>query len=330
MNNGDRASISAIALIIIFVLAMGFSALIFAFNPARMQMVKIASEEQEREILQVVLQEVLRAIDSDPTPESHWSADPLFALQQLNGINVEVTDISSRINPNWAITQLFERTELHSTLINGNTPESLAAYRGDKGYHQAIAIHFRDILNTDSLDELYTGYSLLNVNVDSEISIEDIIAARSGDPGFAAVFRNRLRTARSSGVIIAEEELETMFGTYAEELRQVLTVRPQININFAPERLIYEILSYPYGGEEIENHRAIAGSIINLRQQREISETELRSLIPIQEEAQKQVFSYLGDETSFVFIRPISYADGRDLFEVNSTGWILRIVEPLP
>ncbi|MCK5201200.1 MAG: hypothetical protein KAR21_22755, partial [Spirochaetales bacterium] len=98
--------------------------------------------------------------------------------------------------------------------------------------------------------------------------------------------------------IITETELLTTAGSDYATIYPIIGTLPEMNVHFIPEFILEQVLSYPYGGELIDNNSSILNTLLSLRMSDEIKPKELQGLIET-EDLQERVFHHLGTKTWF-------------------------------
>jgi hypothetical protein len=257
--------------------------------------------QQDIILLKAEVAVIIKQLGSDPTPESDSPTDPVWSYIKGRAIEyeyLELSDVSSRINPNWVRSVFFERTDLRKFLLNGVSPDMLKDHRNKTGYVMDIYSSYSELIDPEALDTLFTPYSYLNVNTAYEYVLKDMYELITVDSGGAASFHSFITSALSEKHIITETELLNIVGTDYESIYPIISTLPEMNVHFIPEFILEQVLSYPYGGEVIENNSSIYNTLLSLRLSGEITAKELQGLIET-EDLQERVFHHLGTKTWF-------------------------------
>jgi len=249
------------------------------------------------------MQEICRELEADETPESHWQGDRVreYLENPPQGYQWELIDLSSRLNPNFLRFKLFEETRLRELIQSGDSPEQLDLQRMDRGFSNDLYKDWEEVFGEENLETYFTLYSLANVNVTQEDRLEELYRIRAGDNG-ANAFRSRIQEGLQQFRLWNEEDLSQVLGREEENLRPVIGVEPLMNVHSIDPFLLEALLSYPYREDPLPDPHSLALTIIELREQNEITPEELKDIIGPTEK-QMRVLEYLGTRTSFWELR---------------------------
>lgn len=260
--------------------------------------------QKSREILESslqyesILQEILKRLNEDPTPESHSRQDPVW--QYLDNAdsswNLTLTDISSRLNINWMRTKLFEVTRLKELIVSTESPDDIMQKRRNLGFCTDLEI-WQDTFGEENLERYFTLYSKANINITFEESLEEIYRIRYSDNG-AANFRNSIRDGLARGTLWTDEELHPLLGLAEMDLRPLITAEPAMNVHYLDPFILQAILSYPYREDPLANPEEKTRAIVQAREQGEMTQQQLEAIIHPNEN-QLRVLQYLGTRTDF-------------------------------
>ena len=271
-----------------------------------------------------IARDVWQQLNADPTPESHSPNDPVWNfVKTYNGLYaLEFHDVSSRLNPNWMRTALFEHTKLKNLIVSGEMPDQIRDRRLEIGFVANPGI-WEETFGVNNLNRFFTIYSNANVNVTYEASLEELYRLRVSDAG-AEAFRGRIQKGLMDGKIWSRDELHDLLGLEAGKLYPVVNAEPLMNVHFIDSFLLECLLSYPYRQEPLENPGLIAQTILEKRNSVEILPEDLRRIIQPNEN-QLRVLEYLGTRTS-VFVLTVSQGDYRQSFHYSyiEGGWTWR------
>ena len=257
--------------------------------------------QQDLIILENEVTAIIKQLENNPTPLSDSMADPVWSyIEDQSGKYeyLELSDISSRINPNWVRSVFFERTDLKKFLLKGVSPDMLKDHRSKTGYVLDIYSSYSALIDSEALDIFFTPYSYLNVNTAYEYVLKDMYELVTGDSGGARSFHAFIASALSEKHIISEEELLLEVGGDYKSVYPIINALPEMNVHFIPELILEQVLSYPYGGEVIENNSSIVNNLLSLRMNDEITPEGLQSLIET-EGLEERIFHHLGTKTWF-------------------------------
>ncbi len=244
--------------------------------------------------------EIIYQLENDPTPLSDSKFDPVWSYIEGRSDSfeyIDLTDLSSRINPNWVSSEIFVQTELKRVLVGGVSPERFRELRRSSGYLLDIKKGYSGMIKAEALKKFFTAYSYLNVNTSSEIVLTDLFAITGGESE-RDMFYDLLSEAREERRIISSREFMDRTGNKYMEFYPLIGTLPEMNIHFIPEFILEQILAYPYGGKIIENNDFIFNNLISIRDRDEISPGELKTLI-VAKDLQERVFHHIGTKTWF-------------------------------
>jgi len=257
--------------------------------------------QTELETLRDEITALMVELENDPTPESDSMTDPVWDyIEEKSGDfrRCELTDLSSRLNPNWLRTLFLERTDMKKFLLIGITPDMIKERRAECGYELDIRSAYSELIDPEALHTYFTPCSYLNVNTAYEFALQGMYETLTGDSAGAARFHEYIAGALQEKRIISAADFAAAAGNDYKAVFPIISTLPEMNIHFIPEFLLEQVLLYPYGGEAIENNSALFNLLLSARMDREISPEELRGLIPADGQ-QERVFHHLGTKTWF-------------------------------
>ena len=256
----------------------------------------------EKSALQKEVMNIINQLSGDPTPDADSTFDPVWhyiSNKSTENMKLQLTDLSSRININSVHPLFLERTQLRSTFKNGKTVETFRNIRNKNGFCINITATYRDIFNKSDLENYYTSYGYMNINTAYEFSLQRMFKLLTDDPAAAEVFHSFTAGALSSRRIMDADELLTAFRYNYHSIFPLIGTCPEMNVNFIPEFILKQVLTYPYGGKQLENSSAVLQRILYLRKAQEITSSQLRTIITIEEPLQERIFQYVGTKTWF-------------------------------
>ncbi len=299
MNNDGFFSIQAILIIAAAsLLAAGVGT---GISMTQQYVEKSISLQKDRKQLILEINKVIKQLQNNPNQESDSPFDPVWEyVRAVSGRyrRLELTDISSRINPGSMQAAFFEKTDLKRTLLPGTSPKLFKDNQKRTGFIMDIRSAYKNVLLKDALETYFTAFSFLNVNTDYEYSLREMFKLLTSDSGAADVFHTFISHALREKRLITEEELSTALGTYRETVFPVISTLPKMNIHYVPGFILKQILTYPYGGERINNGTTVFKSLLYLRSTREITPEDLHTLVKT-EGLQNRFFQCIGTKTWF-------------------------------
>lgn len=301
MANRESGFSSIQTMLILFILSLSVLGLGAGISLTQKYFYKNELVQQDLILLKAEVAAIVKQLESDPTPESDSSIDPVWSYIEGRADEyeyLELSDVSSRINPNWVRSVFFERTNLKKFLLNGVSPDMLKEHRTEIGYVMDIYSSYSELIDPEALDTLFTPYSYINVNTAYEYVLKDMYELLTVDSGGAAGFHSFITSALIEKHIITETELLSTVGSDYEAIYPIISTLPEMNIHFILPFILEQVLSYPYGGEVIENSSSLYDTILSFRHNNEITPVELHNLIKTQD-LQERVFHHLGTKTWF-------------------------------
>ncbi len=288
-------------LLILFILSLSVLGLGTGISLTGKYFRKSESMHDDKQQLRTEVEAILKQMQNDPAPEADSLFDPVWGYIKSKSdryVYIKLSDVSSRINPNWVRPQFLERTELKRFFINGTSPGSFTDYRHKNGYVMDIDSAYSKLLDKEALVKYFTPFSYANINTAYEFVLQDLYTIITGNRDGSEVFHTFLAHALSKKHIISEKEFSTVFNSNYTSLYPVISTLPEMNVNFIPEFLLKQVLSYPYGGKVIENSNSIYTTLLSIRDGKEITPSMMHSLITT-EGLQERVFQHLGAKTWF-------------------------------
>lgn len=301
MKNRESGFSSVQTMLILLILSLSVLGLGSAISLTQKYYQKNEAIEQDLILLKTEVTAIIKQFENDPTPDSDSPMDPVWSYIEGRANEYEflkLSDVSSRINPNWVRPVFFERTDLKKLLLNGVSPDVFNDHRNITGYVMDIYSSYSEFIEPEALETFFTPYSYLNVNTAYEYVLEDMYELLTDNSGGAAGFHSFIKSALSEKHIITETELLTTIGSDYETIYPIISTLPEMNVHFIPEFILEQILSYPYGGESIENSNLLYNTILSFRYNNEITPVELHNIIKT-EGLHERVFHHLGTKTWF-------------------------------
>lgn len=312
-SEAERGTAAAVALLLLVGVLIVSSALAAYLAGVAGLSVSVADDSQARAKLRSEVERAARALAEDETPESDSRFDRVWSIVGHGGgtgtdtdtdtdTAIALEDVSSRLNPNWMRTMLLEQTELDQLLAPGVEPDEVRDYRSEAGFFMELSEGYGELFTEEALSRYLTPHAYLNVNVSYETVLRDVVELRTDDSAAADAFLGEVRSVIEQQQLLDREGLEDLLGTNYDTVFPLVNTEPLLNVHYAEEFLIEQILAYPYGGEPIEGNAAVAQTLLRERAAGELSPDELRALVPA-EGAQQRVFEYLGTTTWFWRVR---------------------------
>jgi hypothetical protein len=300
-REGESASVTAqTAALILFCAILAASCMGFLSFANRLMGPGAAENalDAQRSAIDRALAAARDALSSGGSPGSDSPLDKAYALSSMEGCQIEIRELSSKLNPNWIRKSMLEDTELSLMLRPGRSPSDIQQRRED-GHLAASPEGYADFFKAEDLKEFLTVYSYANVNSADEFALRGLCLEAGASRLDAESFHGLLQGNLVSGKLLDERELSGLLGTRFLALKPLLTAQGQMNVNFLPERILKAILSYPAWA--IPEAARKSGLILQCRQARAIDGASLEEMLGV--EGRHAIFSYLGTRSWFWALR---------------------------
>lgn len=298
VSASEEGSASAVALgIIILICALSCGGLLFLHALMNFER-KQRTESEIKYYLVEKAKEIASEILKDETPDSDCPGDRIWTKITEGGFgDVEITlsDISSRLNPNWVRKNLLDNTSLKGLFLPTGNSESLQVFRVEKDLGTRVEQIYNSFFDFKTYPDYFTGYSWANINTTDEFVLEKIFKLCTGDTYAAEVFHTAVQQKLMQLGLFKTEELEYLFGGYYKDVYPIINAEPSMNVHFIPGLILSEIISYP--AFEIDQPEKALGMVLSMREQREINPNELKGIIG--SDQNNRVYQYLGTRTWF-------------------------------
>ncbi len=325
MRRSGQSGSATIAVLVIgsvlSIIGIATVSLVAAHMSVARRIDQIASRETK--MLEAV-QRVIVDLARDPTPEADSPVDPIWTATNGSEGSIHVTDISSAINPNWVRPTFLSRSGLEDRLLTtGRTAEELSQYRIDNGIGVDVVVRYEDFFAPATIEEYLTGYGFFNINVTHEAVLRDLYELRTGSSGAASLFLSDVQSALEEGTLWNDGDLRSLFGVNYDRVYPVINAAAAFNVHYLHEEILRAIVSFPYGGKPIPDAATAVDVIRAERELGEITPERLQTILTVESDAQRRIFSYLGTTTWFWRI-------GVEIGEVPNTAVGFAIVMRVP
>ena len=256
------------------------------------------SREQERVELDTAMSTAIEKFSEDATPDSDAISDPIH--EWCNVRNIGISDISSRIAPNWVASDLLRLPEIARLIdardgFGGDLVLVLKQQRDRSGFFSDLESGYGAIFPKPVRDRYLTAFAYANINLTDEDALRRLYEVRTSDYAAAQLFQTKIRALRNEAKIVAEGELIGFLGADYDRLFPVVNALPCWNVNFLPLPILYAIISSPKFG--IADPQIVCDTIDARRQTHELGSEELQSLIGLP--AASLLYQYIGTATWF-------------------------------
>jgi hypothetical protein len=254
------------------------------------------NETLARKEMEDLLEEVIGALMSDPSPEVNGVDDPLWGWngKRSRGCRIAIDPKSDRINPNFTRKNIFEKTDLALLFRPGQNADKLQQFREDTGLRLGEEA-FRDFFEEGIFKKFFSPYGWANINLIDEFAARQLAGALTGDPARGEAFRETIGLLLRERRIVSRETLPSVLGASRTELYPFVNAEPLMNINFVDPLILKELLAYGEYGIGRPEERCVA--ILSRRETEGISAGDLRSILGI--DRSNPLAHYFGSVTWF-------------------------------
>jgi hypothetical protein len=249
-----------------------------------------------RKEMEDLVNEVIGALKSDPSPELNGVGDPVWDWngRRTGGYSLRITPVSDRINLNYARKNLFDKTRLGLLFRPGKDADRLQQFREDAGLRSETGA-FADFFEEGSLQKYFSSYGWANVNLIDEFAARQLGTALTGDPAAGEALRGKIRLLLTERRLLDREDLPFFLGASLSELYPFVNTEPLMNVNFVDPLILEELLSY--GDYGIGRPKERCAAILSRRETGGVSAEDLRSILGIDQS--NPLAYYLGSITWF-------------------------------
>jgi hypothetical protein len=295
---GENGSISMAALAILIFMAAVAAGGILVLQASLSYGRRSSEKEAARIPLEKEADRVMAALTEDATPEADCPNDPVWEsikTPQEEGVEIQLEDLSSRLNPNWVQKAVFEKTRLGSILLSGDNADEIQQRREDKGFSLDIESEYKDLIREEALPKYFSAYGYANINVTDEFALRKLYALRTGDEAGSKVFHARVQQLLAERKILKPSQLQAFLGTDFDKLYPVVNAEPILNVHFVEPVVLTELISYAEW--KIKRPEQTAQLLLDAREDTELTAQQLRKIINAAEN--NRIYQYLGTITWF-------------------------------
>ncbi len=309
-ETGSTYIVLLIVLLFISVLFIGIST--YAHMVARTSVMISEKQDLKQKYVKEAERVVNLLVHEACTASESAAADSLYddiwnriQFCEIEGAKIGLEDVSSKLNPNWMMRTLFTRTNLHHLFSHGKSADELQEFRQKQGVSVNIGAHFRDFFSPENLEKYFSGYGYFNINVSDEFVLATVYSERTGKSeaeaeSFRLLVHNRRLQKNPLKRLVPSGQLHEFLKDDYEALYPIINAEPLFNVNFVSEDILREIINYPYTdqGEDKHINPTVADWIIHMREQRELTETDLENTIKPRYKTAR-IGQFLGTRTWF-------------------------------
>jgi hypothetical protein len=283
----------------VLVLLLFIAALLWAAVPyvstAMLQCSGAINNYATQKKLETQVQKVIDNLEADRTPDADWQGDIVqeYVKSQKQAITISLTDISSKINPNYIRKNMLDQTRLRNLLRPNTNVALLQQYRFDNGPMTNLA-QYNQFFRKDAADYL-TCVGWANVNTTDEFMLQKMYQNMSGSATDAEEFHKKIQNALENQLLFDEEEMFIYFGEYAYKIWPVINATPWFNVNFVDPFILRAVIEYPE--YSIADPQEKTNRLLELREEKELSSLDIAAVLGIG--TNHALMHYLGVTTAF-------------------------------
>jgi hypothetical protein len=299
MHSDEGYSSVSVIILIFFLSAVTLGVLFYLQNSHKLSRSLDQYYSSQSQLDGEVFQ-LIEELAADPTPDADSVFDPVWSYlenRDNSEINLKLEDISSRFNLNFMRTKMIEQSSFKTLMTGGFSPDDLKQYRGSKGFFSDLNTGYDDFFEEEDLDKYFTSYGYANLNISYEDSLRKIFEIRVSD-GNSDAFLSKIHQLILSNEMADTVKMKSMFGSDYDVLYPLINTLPVMNVNFVPEKVLYAVLNYPYGGEKHEDCLNFYEIIKSERTTFELENERLDQIFNLEGEYVR-ITQYLGTQTWF-------------------------------
>jgi len=292
--NHDHGSITPQVMLILIFVAVVLSAGVPYISQGLQQYEKSARTYRTKKILESAVNETVAAFEADHTPDADGIDDPAQQyIESTTVVELELHDISSKINPNYIRKKMLEQTRLKGLLRPESSAIILQQYRYDNGPASDVSRY--KYIFTDDAKKYLTVFSWANINTTDEYMLRSLYLSITGSRFDADAFHDKISIALQEGLVFDKDSMGSFYGRYLQETWPIINAEPWFNVNFVDPFLLEALLKYPEYAIASPEERA--ARLIELREQRELTRYDIALVLGI--DLNHPLMQYLGTKTSF-------------------------------
>lgn len=216
-----------------------------------------------------------------------------------NTLEIELIELSSKINPNFVDFTIFKEPYLKHFLKDQYNWRDLYQFREEKGLLNDISPYYRFF--KDDMDIL-TNYNLPNINNMSDDIAQKLYSLYSNDDARSHSFKERVVQNRINGTILDERTYRTFLTGFNPSIANIITTTPAWNVNYIDQNILRALITKKYRDRNIDGFVNKRETLLRLRETKYIKKDEIESLLQLKPHEQS-ILTYLGDRTTFYLIR---------------------------
>ncbi len=263
--------------------------------------------------LQEAADRVLTLLTEEEPDAPDWQGSSFFAgitgIEEETGFTILLEDISSRFNLNSLNKKMITETMVNNYMLSGTGADAFQQDRADRGFGLDPLLRWKEYFEEEFLSRYATCTGGWNINTADEFSLEAVFAEITGDETAAELFHEKVREKRKNLELVTPEKLEEFIGIqHFSQVYPAIHAFPEINLHFAPEWVLKQLLAYP--AYKVADPAGTAELLISLRDSRGLSGEEIIDLIPIKVDSdatatekrlkeENRLFAWLGNTTLF-------------------------------
>ena len=241
--------------------------------------------------------EICQKLVDDNSEEADSKFDTIWASLDSDEYSIELTELSSRLNPNFDRISFWTETNLKSrfkSTISLNDWQNQRIIQFGK-----TAEEFNEIYFEEDWDSLFSLYTLINANSAPMEVIEGYLRQTSVPEDKISSILSQIRSKRNNSDFISQQDLSGWMPSINGKEMAVLNSQSKMNVNFIDPMILDAVLSHPWSGKRVDNYLVMKNNILNARNTNELTDQDLRNLLTCDEEIEDSLMQYLGDTSWF-------------------------------
>ncbi len=302
---GDKIE-EGYGILISFIIILIFSALLLSLLPLIKAGSKNSDSADELEVhsrLMRIAEDIITEIILDETPYSDSTDDPVWEtigiIEEDENIEIELSDISSRLNLNIIRNEIIDETGLSRLIFKPQDGMGqIEQHKADVGFIINPEEEFPDLFKEKTVGDYITTHGFWNMNISDEASLLMVYKKHIRNEAKAEIFRHRIQELRINLDSVGNNDLQDFLQAEFEVLYPLVSTVPVMNIQFIPREVLWEILNHDFGSRPLPDPSSSYYKIINSRDFRRFTSEELLSILKI-EDFSHPIYDYLGVKTWF-------------------------------
>ncbi len=285
----------------VFVMILSLAGLILSASQFMYQhkrsIIALGNKTEQEALFMETARSICLAMVNDTSQEADSPFDQVWTSLESDEMELSLTELSSRLNPNFDGLYFWEESNLRSRIKSSITLKEWESER--ISVFSFKQNDFKDKLLEEDWDNLYSLYTLLNVNTAPSEVIEGYLRQNNYPENTISFTLSKIRQKKNKNEYISQRDISNWLAEANRKAGAVLNSQSKININFIDPLLLETVLSTPWMGETVDNYLVMKNNILNARSTNELTEQDLREILSCDEKIKDQILMYLGSKSWF-------------------------------